>query len=408
MVGDKLLLAQVRLIEGLAALYQGDFTIYQDALALVEDTVKATGSQALEAMTLTCRAEAEAYNGQSSAALASANAALALMEQGTGHEYRERAQLVKAEALIRMGLAKPAVALLDDLGNPRNDATHARVLLARAQHERYANKTLMAIHLGEKALELARRAGVVPVAAACCMFLARVTPDADAALAWARKAMLDAEVCGQPALEAEALFQASRTASHTAQAEWFLTAAVDAWRRATAGLTPASVEAFGRTDERKDLREAVARRQAEGYRLTREDHDLLLAILSRPPEPTDLFAAIVELCRNEARADRVALFWEDADGNPVSVAAEGTPFAGASFPAQELERAREAGIGVVLLPLDAQPSAAGEAPQPWGALLVAGMVPDQAERLERMLVKLNGALWAARSIWLASRSPARA
>ena len=124
--------------------------------------------------------------------------------------------------------------ILDEVGRPRNDATHARVLLLRATNERLTGKLLMALHLGEKALDLARRAGVVPVAAACCMLLARASSNPDEALAWARKALLDAEVCGQPALEAEALFQAARSASSPAQAEWFQTSAGDAWRRATA------------------------------------------------------------------------------------------------------------------------------------------------------------------------------
>nr|AHZ45637.1 serine/threonine protein kinase [uncultured bacterium] len=403
MVGDKLLLAQVRLIEGMAALYQGDFMIYQDAMALVEDTIQASTAPALEAMALTCRAEAEAYLGQTSAALSSAGAALTLMENAMGHEYRERAQLIKAEALIRLGLSKPALALLDELGRPRNDATHARVLLARAHHERLANKTLMALHQGEKALDLARRAGVVPVAAACCMLLARVTPDADAALGWSRKALLDAEVCGQPALEAEALFQASRVAAHVAQADWFLGAAGEAWRRATGGLSPAHVEAFGRTDERKEMRDALARRASEGYRLSRADHEKLLDILSRPPAPADLFRAICEICHDVTRAERVALFWEDASGMPTAVAAEGPAYGGATVPAEELERAREASAGVLLLPLDAGPHP-GEAPQPWGALLVTGVMADHAERLERLLAKLGGALWAARVIWLAERA----
>jgi tetratricopeptide (TPR) repeat protein len=399
MVGDKLLLAQVRLIEGLAALYQGDFTIYQDAMALVEDTTQATSSAALKAMSLSCRAEAEAFLGATSGALSSAGAAIAQMENGAGHEYRERALIVKAEALLRMGLYKPAQQLLEELGSPRNDATHARVMLARAHHERLSGKTLMALHLGERALELARRAGVVPVAAACCMLLAKITPQPEAALAWTRKALLDAEVCGQPALEAEALFQASRVAASPAQVDWFMVAAAEGWRRATAGLTPASVEAFGNTEERRDLRDAVRKRALEGYRLTREDHECLLAILARPPLPKELFQAIVKLCRVEGRADRVALFWEDPQGEPVMVAADGPPYAGSTVPSQELELAREASFGVVLLPLDATNSE-DEDPQPWGALLVAGVSPDLAERLEKLLALLGGALWAARSIWL--------
>jgi Tfp pilus assembly protein PilF len=403
MVGDKVLLAQVRLIEGMAALYQGDFTIYQDALALVEDTIEKTRSQALQAMALTCRAEAEAHLGQTSAALSTAGAALQLMETGMAHEYQERALLVKAEALVRMGLSKPAVQILDEVGRPRNDATHARVLLLRATNERLTGRLLMALHLGEKALDLARRAGVVPVAAACCMLLARASSNPDEALSWARKALLDAEVCGQPALEAEALFQAARSATSPAQAEWFQTSAGDAWRRATAGLTPASAEAFGRTEERKDLRDAVAARAAAGYRLTREDHELALGILALPPAPADLFRAIADLCRTEARAERVALFWEDLDGEPTVVAAEGPAYANASFPAQELELAREASMGVILLPLDAGPHGLADEPQPWGALLIAGVAPDRAERLEKLLALFRGALWAARAIWVHER-----
>jgi len=211
---------------------------------------------------------------------------------------------------------------------------------------------------------------VVPLAATCCMLLARVSTNPDEALAWARKALLDAEVCGQPAMEAEALFQASRTAASPAQAEWFMTSAGDAWRRATAG------------------------------------HELVLGILQQPPAPADLFRAIADLCRTEARAERVALFWEDQDGTPTSVAAEGPPYANAAYPAQELEAAREASMGVLLLPLDAGPSLLAD-PQPWGALLVAGIAPDRAERLEKLLTLLGGALWAARAIWLHERAAQR-
>ncbi|MFP5502683.1 MAG: serine/threonine-protein kinase PknK [Candidatus Sericytochromatia bacterium] len=401
MIGNKLLLAQVRLIEGMAALYQGDFTIYQDATLLVEESLQGMDSGYLQAMYLTCRAEAEGYLGQWSSALSSANAALEEIAKGAGHEFAVRATMVKGDALTRLGLYKPARQALEAMAAPRNEALLARWLIARAQLERLDGHQREARQMAERALELARRAGAVPVAAVCGLLLARLAPNGDEALTWSRRALLDAEVCGQPALEAEALFLASRSASRVSEAEWFLEAALAAWRRAIAGLTPAIVDAFGQTEERRALKDALKRREAEGYRLDAEDHRALLALLAMPPAPRTFLPALLAFLKAGGRPDRLAVFWESEAGEPVLVVGEGSPYGAAQTAASELQSAKDA-PGAIVVPLAVTPE--GEAP--WGAILVTGLAPDQADRLTKLTSHLPGALWACRQLWLATRQGA--
>lgn len=402
MVGNRQVLAEVRLIEGMAALYQGDFTIYQDAANWVEDSLKSDESTYMQTLWHVHRSEAEAFLGQWSAALSSANAALEVLGAEGGREQQERALLVKSQALRHMGLSRPARQVLDEMPAPRNEAHQARWLLAKSQFERADGKRTESLQLAERALELARRSGVVPVAASCCLAIARVSQDREEALAWTRKALLDAETCEHPALEAEALFQASTFAKSRDQAEWFLNAAEDAWRRATAGLTSSIVDAFAATEERRPLRDFVKKRLAEGYRPTTEDHAALLALLGAPPDPRTFLPKVTAFCREGTRAHRVGLFWEDESGVPVQAYGDGAPFGGAANPMAELEAAREAGEGAVMVPLAAAPDAG----EPWGAILVVPVSPEQADRLEKLLAHLGGALWAARRLWLAERASA--
>jgi tetratricopeptide (TPR) repeat protein len=390
MVGNKGLVAQVRLLDGLAALYQGDYLIYQDAVAWVEEAIAGDASAYMLAMWHTCRAEAEGHLGQWSQALSSANQALEVVAQGAGHEYRERAQLVKAESLMRLGLNKPARQEIEGMATPLSEALQARLLLAKARLETGDGKPAPARTLAERALGLAQRAGVVPVAAECCLLLARLAPNRDDALSLSRKALLDAEVCGHPALEAEALYQASCSAGRAAQADYFITAAEEAWRRAVGSMNPTLVQPFGGTEERRPLRDALARREAEGYRPGAADHLALLALLSQPPEPSRLLPAVAALCRENAPTARVAVFWEGAGGAPILAYGVGMPHAGAATPMAELEAARAGGDGVVLVPL----ASAGETP--WGAVLVSGASAEEGDRLRKLLPYLTGALWAAR------------
>ena len=402
MVGNKLLLAQVRLLEGLAALFQGDYTLWQDAAGQMEETVAALGSDNLKAMWLSTRAEAEAFLGQGTAALSSANAALEVIARGAGHEFRERAQILKAEALTRMGLARPARQALEAVSRPRNEALQARLLLAQASIERIDGKAGQALQLSRRALELARRTGALPTEAACCLLLARLSPDREEATRLGRQALLHAELCGHPALQAETLGLLAGASGRTEQAEWFLQAASEAWRHAVAQLPPSIAEGFGAVEERRPLREALARRVAEGYRPTPDEYRHLLALLSEPPTLDRLVPGIARLARELAGCERVAVFWEDHRGAPVLVGGEGAPFGGVEGPA-ELEAAQEAGAGTLMLPLvtGGEP---GDAP--WGALLVAGLAPEGVDRLEALLAYVGGPLWAARRLWLAAHPPA--
>lgn len=390
MVGNRALVAQARLLDGLAALYQGDYLIYQDAVAWVEEAIASAGSDYMTAMWLTCRAEAEGFLGAWSQALSSANQALEVIAAGAGHEYRERAQLTKAESLMRLGLFKPSRQELEGMPTPLSEALQARALLAKARLERVDGKAGAARPLAERALALAQRAGVAPVAAECCLLLARLADQRDEALSLARKALLDAEVCGHPALEAEALYQASLSATGASQADYFVSAAEDAWKRAVASMNTALVPSFGATDERKPLREAIARREAEGYRLTSVDQLALLELLAAPPEPATILPAVVALCREKTAASRVAIVWEGPDGRPVVAHGVGAPYQGAETAMAELEAAKNAGEGVVMVPL-------GRADEtPWGAVLVVGVSAEQGDRLTKLLPYLSGALWAAR------------
>jgi hypothetical protein len=142
--------------------------------------------------------------------------------------------------------------------------------------------------------------------------------------------------------------------------------------------------------ERKPSRDALARRAAEGYRLTADDHRRLLEILGVPPVLDRLFPAIAALANEVGSANRVAVFWEDGQGEPVLVRGEGSAYGGTEGPA-ELEAAREAESGVLLLPLAAG-AEAGD--MPWGALLVAGLAPEGGDRLATLMPLLGGALWA--------------
>jgi hypothetical protein len=212
----------------------------------------------------------------------------------------------------------------------------------------------------------------------------------DEALSLARKALLDAEVCGHPALEAEALYQASLTATGPAQADYFIAAAEDAWKRAVASLNAGLLPTFGATDERRPLTEALARREAEGYRLTAADQQALLTLLATPPEPETFLSAVVGFCRDKASVSRVAIVWEGPDGRPTLAFGEGAPYGGAEPGMAELEAARAGGEGVVLVPLGRPDET------PWGAVLVAGVTAEQGDRLAKLLPYLSGALWAAR------------
>ena len=397
MTGNKLLLAQVRLLEGLAALYQGDYTIWQDAAGWVEESLAATGSDNLAAMWHASRGEVETFLGQGTPAMSSANAAIEAIGRGAGHEFLGRAQILKGEALTRMGLYKPARSALDEVRAPRNEVVLARLLLAQANLERLDGKKPQALVLARRAHEAARRTGALPIEAACALLVARLTPDRDEIQRLGRQALLHAEHCGHPALEAEALGLLAGAATRPEQADWFLLAAEEAWRRATSQLPAAAIAAFGATDERKPLRDALTRRAAEGYRLTADDHKRLLEMLGAPPVLERLFPAIAALAQEVGPATRVAVFWEDGLGEPVLVRGEGPAYGGAEGPA-ELEAAREAERGVLLLPLAAG-AEAGD--MPWGALLVAGVGPEGGDRLAALLPLLGGALWAARRLWLA-------
>lgn len=401
MTGNKLLLAQVRLLEGLAALYQGDHTIWADAAGWVEESLAATGSDNLAAMWHASRGEAEAFLGQGTPAMSSASAAIEAIGRGAGHEFLERALLLKGEALTRMGLYKPARAALDEVRAPRNEAVLARLLLAQANLERLDGKKDQALRLARKAHDTARRTGALPVEAACALLVARLTPDRDEVQRLGRQALLHAEHCGHPALEAEALGVLAIAAPRPEQAEWFLLVAEEAWKRATSQLPSTLVTAFAATDERRMLRDALARRAAEGYRLTADDHKRLLEILGAPPTLDRLFPALAGLARELGAATRVAVFWEDGHGEPVLVRGEGTPYGGAEGPS-ELEAAREGDRGILLLPLAA---GADEGDTPWGALLISGVAPEAADRLGTLLPLLDGALWAARRLWLAEHPP---
>ncbi|HEY9724125.1 MAG TPA: tetratricopeptide repeat protein, partial [Oscillatoriaceae cyanobacterium] len=396
MVGNKMLLAQVRLIEGIAALYQGDFTIYQDAAAWVDDSLATNDSDYLRAMWHTYRAEAEGYLGDWSAALSSAGRALTAIGAGEGHEFLTRTQLLKGEALTRLGLYKPARQALDEVGNPRSEAMSARLLLARAQLERLDGNPADARVLGGKAIELARRAGVVPVAAACAMLLARVAASREDALTWSRRALIDAETCNQPALEAEALYQAACSVRNQAQAELFFAAAEEAWRRAIAGLTTATLEAFGNTEERTPLKKLISARAAEGERLPPKDQALLLEVLTLQPTPETLLPAVLKLCRELTQAERVALCFR-REGQPVYVAEHGPVYAGAASAATEFAMASAGPPHVWLHPFEDSEDGA-----PFAQLLIVGMPMEQAERLGRMVPHLRGALWAAWRFWLSS------
>lgn len=401
MVGNKLLLAQVRLLEGLAALYQGDYTIWQDAAGQMEETTAALASDNLRAMWLACRAEAETFLGQGGAALSSANAALEVIARGAGHEFLERAQLLKAEALTRVGLYKPARLALDEVSKPRNEALQARLLLARANIERVDGKKDQAQQNARRALELARRTGALPVEATCCLLLARLSTDREEATRLGRQALLHAELCGHPALEAETLGLLAGAGQRAEQAEWFLQAAAEAWRRATAQLPPGVAEGFGAVEERRPLRDALARRVAEGYRPSADDLRCVLELLAEAPTVDRLLPGIARLACELAGAERVAIFWEDQRGEPTLAFGEGPAFGGVEGPA-ELEAAHQAAAGTLMLPL-----AAGTPPgdAPWGALLITGLAADGADRLAKLLPHVGGALWAARRLWLAENAP---
>lgn len=390
MVGNKGLVAQVRLLDGLAALYQGDYLIYQDAVQWVEEAISGAGSDYLLAMWHTCRAEAEGFLGAWSSALSSANQALEVMAALAGHEYRERAEIMKGEALMRLGLFKPARQALEAMAQPLSEALQARLLLAKARLESVDGKRAFARTAAERALALAQRAGVVPVAAECCLLLARLAEHRDEALSLSRKALLDAEVCGHPALEAEALYQASVSATRAAQADYFISAAEEAWKRAIGSMNPNLLSAFGGTEERRPLAQALARREAEGYRLTASDQAALLDLLAQPPEPDRLFTAVAALGREAAFNARVAIFWEGPEGRPIQAYGVGLPFGGAATPEAELEAAGSGGEGLVLVPLK------GDSETPWGAVLVAGVSAEAGDRLAKLLPYLAGALWAAR------------
>lgn len=345
--------------------------------------------------------------------MSSASAAMDILSRGGGHEYLQRAQILKAEALTRLGLYKPARQALDAVAAPRSEALHARLLLARSHMDRLDGAPEAAWVQAERALALARRAGVLPVAAACNMILARLArdqargDDRDEALAYCRKAVLDLEICGQPALEAEALYLAAGCARRPGQVEAYMTSAEDAWQRATTGLTSAMIDGFASTEERKPLRDALKRRDAEGYRLTFDDQAAILAILAAPPELSTLFAAIVALVREDGRAERIAIYWEDAHGKPRLAIGEGSPVGGHDDPTSEMEAAREAstngrGDEILMLALDT----GGDPEQPWGAVLMSGVAADRHDRLAKVLTPLGGALWAARQFKLGPTAPA--
>ncbi len=401
MVGNKLLLAQVRLLEGLAALFQGDFTIWQDAAGQMEETTAALGTDNLRAMWLACRAEAEAFLGQGTASLSSANDALEVIARGAGHEFLERALILKAEALTRLGLYRPARQALEAMSRPRNEALQARWLLARANIERVDGKLDQGLLHARRALDLARRTGALPTEAACCLLLARLSPDRDEATRLGRQALLHAELCGHPALEAETLGLLAGAGGRAEQAEWFLQAANDAWRRATAQLPPVVAEGFGAVEERRPLRDALARRLAEGYRPSADDLRRVLELVAEPPAIDRLLPGIARLAGDLAGAERVAIFWEDHTGAPRLVGGEGPAYGGVEGPA-ELEAAHQDAAGTLMLPL-----AAGTAPGdgPWGALLITGLAAEGADRLGKLLPHLGGALWVARGRWLAAHPP---
>lgn len=343
MVGDRALLTEVRLIESLAALYQGDCTLYEEAGSAAAE-LAAGSDRPVPAAALTLRrAEAEGFSGQWSKALSLANEALGRMADLPGHALATQAQLLKAEALGHLGLAKPARAALAALADPRSEAHAARRRLIEARLAQ-ADGDLGAARQGaEAALAAARRGGLLPLAAMAELLLSELGATPEGALAWARKALVDAESCQVPALAAEALFRIARRSPGAAQAEIYMAAAAEAWARATASFTPSQAAAFAAPESRRALAEALQLRGLAESALDAQDQEALVGWLSAGVEPDA--AAIAErwlpALGERLGAQRVGLaFQDDRHERWARVGAWGAPEDDALAPEAEWEALR--------------------------------------------------------------------